>query len=72
MNEVTYRLRASGPGMTREEIRARLLALAGGSIVKAFEFACHDLEQELKGGWHQLHPISGKADLKPDDQEPVS
>jgi hypothetical protein len=72
MNEVTYRLRASGPGMTKEEIRARLLALAGGSIVQAFEFACHDLEQELRGGRHGLHLSSGKADVKLDDQEPVS
>jgi hypothetical protein len=69
MNEVTYRLRAAGPGMTKDEIRARLLAFAGGSIVQAFEFACHDLSEALKGGLYQLPPRSGKADVKPDDQE---
>lgn len=69
MNEVTYRLRAAGPGMTKDEIRARLLAFAGGSIVKAFEFACHDLSEALKGGLYQLTPIGGRAEIKTDDVE---
>lgn len=72
MTEVTYRLRASGPEMSKDEIRARLLALAGGSIVQAFEFACHDLAEELRGGRHRLSPPGGGAELKPDDMEPVS
>jgi hypothetical protein len=72
MNEVTYRLRAAGPGMTKDEIRARLLAFAGGSIVQAFEFACHDLSEALKGGLFRLRPTSGDVELKTDDQEPVS
>ena len=71
MTDIEYRTRAAGPGWTATQVRAELLRQAGGSIPAALDFACHDLAEMLKGGLLRPPPLDGKADVKPDDKEPI-
>ena len=71
MSDITYRTRADGPGWTAAQIRAELLRIAGGSIVVALDYACHDLAELMKGGHLRPPPVSGAADVKPDDKPPI-
>lgn len=70
--ETTYRTRAQGPGWSKEKIRASLLSQAGGSIILAYEFACHDLAEMMKGGLLRPPPLDGPADVTIDKPKAIT
>lgn len=66
---VTYRVRASGPGWTAEQLQADFLMVARGDVSVALDLACRALAKETTGGYHRPPPMSGGAILSPDQGE---